>query len=167
MAVSIAQGHIVWINGPFCCGRWPDVKIAKKGIIKKFAPGEMAIADSGYRSLRHYFVTPSGYNNLLEREHTVIRARHETVNGAGRYTDLCFGQLRILYIDDSPIIWSWYINPLCRKTFYLKNTFLENDIYTIAYAIIANIATLPHLPDETMGKAYFLQWQKWTKMEKT
>ena len=70
----------MWINGPFCCGRWPDVKIAKKGIIKKFAR-EMAIADSGYRSLRHYFVTPSGYNNLLEREHAVIRARHETANG--------------------------------------------------------------------------------------
>ena len=31
IAVCIQTGDIVWANGPFKCGKWPDVKILRHG----------------------------------------------------------------------------------------------------------------------------------------
>lgn len=80
VGVSIATGWIVWAHGPFPCGTWPDLKIARHGIQQQMAPGEKYVADGGYRDGQQFRLTPTGYNNLEQRKQSVVRARHETIN---------------------------------------------------------------------------------------
>jgi hypothetical protein len=44
-------------------------------------PTEKYIADGGYRDGRDYGVTPNGLNNPEQRQQSLVRARHETING--------------------------------------------------------------------------------------
>jgi hypothetical protein len=81
LGVAIATGWIVWINGPFPCGSWPDLKIARHGIQLYMDPGEKYIADGGYRDGQQFGRTPTGLNNEQQRLEGILRARHETVNG--------------------------------------------------------------------------------------
>lgn len=84
IAVSIGKGWIVWVNGPYPCGRFNDITIARDGVVGMLDDGEMVLADSGYRDGRVHFITPSGHNNYSSYMQTVIRARHETVNSRMR-----------------------------------------------------------------------------------
>eukprot|EP00559_Dactyliosolen_fragilissimus_P004548 CAMPEP_0184857772 /NCGR_PEP_ID=MMETSP0580-20130426/2924_1 /TAXON_ID=1118495 /ORGANISM="Dactyliosolen fragilissimus" /LENGTH=188 /DNA_ID=CAMNT_0027353561 /DNA_START=237 /DNA_END=803 /DNA_ORIENTATION=+ len=56
IAVSIKAGHIVWINGPYPCGSYPDTRIFKLGIMHYLDPGERVEADAGYKSLDPQYV---------------------------------------------------------------------------------------------------------------
>lgn len=49
VAVSIKGGDIVWTNGPYACGSWPDISIFREKLITMLLPGEMVEADRGYR----------------------------------------------------------------------------------------------------------------------
>jgi hypothetical protein len=49
MAVCIQTGDIVWVNGPFKCGKWSDIKIFKTFLMQRLADGELVEADKGYR----------------------------------------------------------------------------------------------------------------------
>jgi hypothetical protein len=46
VAISIQARDIVWINGPFPCGKWPDIKIFRKDLIKMIQFGEAVEADT-------------------------------------------------------------------------------------------------------------------------
>jgi hypothetical protein len=39
----------VWVNGPFKCGSWSDIKIYRRDLKQKLRVGEMVEADSGYQ----------------------------------------------------------------------------------------------------------------------
>ena len=105
ISIRIATGHIVWVNGPFCCGRWPDIKIAEKHLVKHLDRHERVIADSGYRNGGH-FITPTGHNNLQEHEHSVIRARHETVNGQFKNWNILKKVFRHNVRKHGPVFWA-------------------------------------------------------------
>ncbi|KAI2510184.1 hypothetical protein MHU86_4216 [Fragilaria crotonensis] len=45
MAVCIQTGDIVWVNGPYKCGKWPDVKIFKSRLMHLLGDDEMVEAD--------------------------------------------------------------------------------------------------------------------------
>jgi hypothetical protein len=81
LGVCIQTGHIVWINGPYPCGSFPDLRIARHKLIHHLVPGEMFVADRGYRDGGTYAMTPTGYNTPGERMKSVVRARHESING--------------------------------------------------------------------------------------
>ena len=49
VAVCIQTGDIVWINGPFPCGRYPDLNIFCLGLKHMLLEWEMVEADGGYR----------------------------------------------------------------------------------------------------------------------
>ncbi|KAI2498412.1 hypothetical protein MHU86_16109 [Fragilaria crotonensis] len=49
MAICIQTGDIVWVNGPYKCGKWPDVKIFKSRLMHLLGDDEMVEADRGYR----------------------------------------------------------------------------------------------------------------------
>ena len=49
VGIYIQTGVIVWINGPFPCGEWPDLKIALSSLVHMFEEDECEIADNGYR----------------------------------------------------------------------------------------------------------------------
>jgi DDE superfamily endonuclease len=80
VGVCIQTGWIVWKNGPYPCGSWPDLRIARDKLVHYLVPGEKFIADRGYRDGGVYADTPTGYNNICQRMKSIVRARHETVN---------------------------------------------------------------------------------------
>jgi DDE superfamily endonuclease len=81
VAVCIQTGDIVWINGPFACGRWPDIKIFRLQLRDLLSPGEMVEADRGYRGEPTKIRTPDEFVSLTDRKaKSRARARHETVN---------------------------------------------------------------------------------------
>lgn len=80
IGICIQTGWIVWVNGPFPCGRYPDLKIARLGLIPQLDDGEHYVADGGYRDQKGPSITPSGFNTVSERKGRLFRARHETVN---------------------------------------------------------------------------------------
>jgi hypothetical protein len=80
VGLCIQTGWIVWLNGPYPCGSHPDLKIARLGVFRLLAIGEMVLADGGYRDGGVFAETPTGHNNNDQKMKKLARARHETVN---------------------------------------------------------------------------------------
>jgi hypothetical protein len=80
IAICIQTGVPVWTNGPYPCGSWPDLRIARHALIDAFDAGEYYIADGGYRDGGQWSVTPTGRHEFSDRQKGVVRARHETYN---------------------------------------------------------------------------------------
>jgi hypothetical protein len=79
VGVCISTGWIVWLNGPFPCGSWNDLKIAKNGLHNILEEGERYIADGGYRTPQA--LCPLDAFTHEERAYMQIcRTRHETIN---------------------------------------------------------------------------------------
>jgi DDE superfamily endonuclease len=93
VGVCIQTGWVVWVNGPFPCGSFSDIKIARVGIQHKLDPGEMYVADGGYRDGRRFGDTPTGFNDDDQRMKGVARARHEVINSRLKQ----WGALRQVY----------------------------------------------------------------------
>jgi hypothetical protein len=74
IGVSIHGGEIVWVNGPFPCGKWPDVKNFRHGLIHRLLYWEMVEADRGYGGMPDHVYTP------LDDRSEHVRARHESLN---------------------------------------------------------------------------------------
>lgn len=79
-AISIATGWIVRVYGPFPCGDWPDLRIARHELIYILEPGEYYIADKGYRDGYNWCYSPTGDDTYADRQIAALRARHENVN---------------------------------------------------------------------------------------
>ena len=73
------SGHIVWVSGPYPCGEYPDLKIAREGIIHFLEEGEVLIADGGYKGEEK--IWHKGHKKSSARIEGVARVGHETVNG--------------------------------------------------------------------------------------
>ena len=83
VAVFIKTGKIVWINGPFQCGRFPDISIFWDALIHELSEGERVEADDGYIGEAPRFIKcPKSIANLegTERMQSIVRRRQETAN---------------------------------------------------------------------------------------
>ena len=80
IGVCIKTGWIVWINGPFPCGAWPDLRIARSALHYMLLADEFYVADGGYQDGGEHSVTPNGMNDYEQRTYALARARHETIN---------------------------------------------------------------------------------------
>ena len=58
VAECIRSGDLVWINGPFPCGQWPDLKIFREALIYELRDGELPVGNVPYHS------------NFREHDHT-------------------------------------------------------------------------------------------------
>ena len=96
VGICIKTGWIVWVHGPFPCGTWPDLAIARNALIHELDPGEFYVADGGYRESFGWSDTPTGLHRLCDRTKALARARHETVNGRFKV----FGALKQIYRHD-------------------------------------------------------------------
>lgn len=76
IGLCIRSGHIVWTNGGYPCGEYPDLVLAREAYVELVNPGERTVADSGYKDDR-YFILRNKQNKEL---HKRIMSRHETVN---------------------------------------------------------------------------------------
>ena len=77
VGVSVGGGKIVWLNGPYPCGSYPDLRIFREGMKNELEPGELIIADGGYR---HVHCRKIGDNPSMNPLFAVVRARHEIMN---------------------------------------------------------------------------------------
>jgi hypothetical protein len=80
IGLCIQTGWIVWVNGPYPCGEWSDLKIARHLLIHELDDREKYLGDGGYSDGRQWSETPNGLNNNDQAMKAVARARHETVN---------------------------------------------------------------------------------------
>jgi hypothetical protein len=86
VGLCIRTGWIVWIHGPFPCGKWADLTIFRKALKVMLPPGEKVHADLGYIGEPNHIVVPIQVdaNDMAgkEAQHIAasVRARHETVN---------------------------------------------------------------------------------------
>jgi hypothetical protein len=81
IGICIQTGWVVWANGPFPCGAWPDLHIARAELLKRLARNEMYIGDGGYNDGRELASTPTGRNTPMDKMESLVRVRHETING--------------------------------------------------------------------------------------
>ena len=81
VGVAIQTGDIVWVNGPFKCGAFPDLKIFRSKLKYRLDPGEFVEADNGYRGEPLCVRVASCFVSKTDkRAKAKARARHETVN---------------------------------------------------------------------------------------
>jgi len=80
VGICIQTGQIVWVNGPYPCGEWSDLRIARDRILYELRENEWIVADGGYNDAGIFFKTPTGLNNEDQRMKGKARARHECVN---------------------------------------------------------------------------------------
>lgn len=83
LAIDILTGDLVWINGPFPCGMFPDIVIFRHTLSKWLDEGERVEADDGYVGDAPGKVKcPNGLTNPKESQamQQRVRSRQETVN---------------------------------------------------------------------------------------
>lgn len=85
MALCILTGEIVWINGPYECGKWPDIKIFRNSLLSHLDPNERVEADDGYIGEAPAHVKcPASIGQYqqpgTETMQAFVRRRQETVN---------------------------------------------------------------------------------------
>lgn len=78
--MCIQTGECVWIHGPFPAGDWPDLRIARDALIYALDEGEHYLADGGYYDGDQYSDTPTGLHDFSDRQKSMVRACHETIN---------------------------------------------------------------------------------------
>lgn len=83
VGVSILNGDIVWVNGPYECGLWPDIKIFRNSLRSHLDQNERVEADDGYiGEAPNKVKCPKSFTNRVSTEAMQSRARNrqETVN---------------------------------------------------------------------------------------
>ena len=79
IGVNIQTGDICWTNGPFKCGKWPDVKIFRRDLKHLLAQGEMVETDNGYPDVKCR-TADMVLNRDDDRAKSRARFRHESIN---------------------------------------------------------------------------------------
>ena len=81
LGICIQTGWIVWINGPYPPGHWPDLAISRDGLNQALDPDELFLADGTYSDGNGWSLTPNGLKDADQYMKAVARARHERING--------------------------------------------------------------------------------------
>ena len=92
LAVDIKTGYLVWINGPFPAGAFPDVTIFCSCLAHKLGEDKHVEADDGYiGEAPHKVKCPGSVSNPLENEHmqACTRMRQETINMRIKQWEIC------------------------------------------------------------------------------
>ena len=81
VAISIFSGDIVWTNGPWRAGRYPDLSIFRQGLKQLLlSHGEVAVADKGYRGEPDCINLPDEGSPMHQYMMARARSCHETCN---------------------------------------------------------------------------------------
>lgn len=90
VSVSISTGQIVWANGPYPCGGYPDINIFNDDLVKHLDENERLLFDKGYIGLRCVHNLGQQYNSLSG----TLLVRHETVNRRLKHFNVLGSRLR-------------------------------------------------------------------------
>jgi len=94
VAIAVATGLICSINGPFPCGSWPDLRIARNHLHRILPRGEYYFADAGYRSQYAPSVTKFDIGEHERDSMDRLMAYHENVNGKFKDWGILAGRWR-------------------------------------------------------------------------
>jgi hypothetical protein len=77
------MGNLVWIQGPYPAGAWPDIKIFTSCLADFLEPYERVEADNGYRGHTNKVKCPKNDVNPVEnlKMQGRVRAHQETLDG--------------------------------------------------------------------------------------
>ena len=92
ISVSIHSGKFSSIYGPYPPGPFPDLNIFRENLKRKLRANEKAVADRGYRDNK--CITPINLFGMNPQLHSLIRARHETLNGRLKNFKILHGVFR-------------------------------------------------------------------------
>jgi hypothetical protein len=83
LGVDILMGDLIWIQGPYPAGAWPDIKIFTSCLMHFFKPGKRVEANDGYGRHVDKVKCPKNDVNPVEnlKMQGCIRARHKMLNG--------------------------------------------------------------------------------------
>ena len=83
LGIDILKGNLVWVEGPYPAGAWPDIKIFLNCLAGHLLPGERVEADNGYVGHPDKIKCPNNDCNPAENlgMQADARSRHETFNG--------------------------------------------------------------------------------------
>ena len=66
VGICIRTGHVVWLHGPFPCGKYPDLAIFNRSLANCLDEHEMVEADRGYKN-SNVCRTPGPYDDLSRK----------------------------------------------------------------------------------------------------
>lgn len=84
--ISLKEGKVIWCNGPYPCGSFPDIKIFNSKLQHYLLSSEKLIADDGYTG--DCFIKKGGLSDDGENFHRLVRARHETFHKRLRHFNI-------------------------------------------------------------------------------
>jgi hypothetical protein len=91
VALCIQTGDIVWINGPYNCGQWTDIKIFREALIHELEEAERVEADDGdieeaplHVKCPKCITNPEECESMQQR----VRNRQETVNNRFKFWEV-------------------------------------------------------------------------------
>lgn len=99
ICLNIQTADVVWIHGPFPCGKWPDINIFREALMHHLDNGERVEADDGYVGEHPMHIKcPKGFANGEETLYMQqrVRSRQETINNNLKF----WGILREVYTQD-------------------------------------------------------------------
>ena len=82
--MDILAGNIVWVNGPYAAGKYPDIKIFHSGLAHWLDEFERVEVDDGYiGEVPKKVKCPGCASNPTENQEMQnrVRSRHESLNG--------------------------------------------------------------------------------------
>jgi hypothetical protein len=88
LGLDILRGNLVWIEGPYAAGKYPDITIFRNCLKNFLDPNERVVADKGYVGEAPEFVKCPNSTTLRADHREMIRrvsARHETINARLKY----------------------------------------------------------------------------------
>jgi hypothetical protein len=96
LGISLADGHLVWMRGPFKAGLNDVIIFTKKGLKAKLrATGKMAIGDGGYSGHPYQISTPNWHDSKkCNKFKSRALKRHERFNGLTKAFDCLSGRFR-------------------------------------------------------------------------
>lgn len=80
IAISVATCYIVHFNGPFLCGEWTDLRIARNLLHSRLSSDEYYLADKGYRCGTGPAIMRTALPPHRRQTFDKLMARHETIN---------------------------------------------------------------------------------------
>jgi hypothetical protein len=83
LGIDILKDNLVWVEGPYPAGAWPDIKIFLNSLSGHLLPGKRVEADNGYVGHPDKIKCPNNDSNPKRNlgMQSAARSCHETFNG--------------------------------------------------------------------------------------
>lgn len=115
VCLCIKTGEIVWVNGPYECGSWPDISIFRDSLQSHLGRNERCEADDGYIGDHpEYIKCPGGFANPQQTEFMQQRVRNRQETGnfrfkIGEYSSRRIDTILLTMVMFSGLLW-WLLS---------------------------------------------------------